>query len=298
MAVAPTVVPALNMIRPAVKAGARALGPTAVSMGEGYLQRQGLMPGVVPETPGTPLSNMVLDLNKPLSEQSFGVQNALMGKAEYRGGHTAPLKNSGAPLHDLTGGGTVYPDDVYSNTAARYYGAGDPQSDSVLFSKLQSLRNKPDEMVDVWRAVPSEVFKQNSGKQPAFQHGDWVTISRKYAVEHGEGALNGDYKLMRAKFPAKALFTNGDSPYEAGLDLSVLGRNFNDPKMTGSDVVKSFNDPEKAANALSRQGITGIKREPGGITLSTGMQDNNQPVQQAMNEFEQSLINFMATPAK
>ena len=43
------VVPALNLIRPAVKAGARALGPTAVSMGEGYLQRQGLMPGVVPE---------------------------------------------------------------------------------------------------------------------------------------------------------------------------------------------------------------------------------------------------------
>lgn len=41
------VVPALNLIRPAVKAGARALGPTAVSMGEGYLQRQGLMPGVV-----------------------------------------------------------------------------------------------------------------------------------------------------------------------------------------------------------------------------------------------------------
>ena len=31
----------------AVAAGARALGPTAVRMGEGYLQRQGLMPGVV-----------------------------------------------------------------------------------------------------------------------------------------------------------------------------------------------------------------------------------------------------------
>jgi len=31
----------------AVAAGARALGPTAVRMGEGYLQRQGLMPSVV-----------------------------------------------------------------------------------------------------------------------------------------------------------------------------------------------------------------------------------------------------------
>jgi len=38
------VVPALNLMKPAVAAGARALGPTAVRMGEGYLQRQGLMP--------------------------------------------------------------------------------------------------------------------------------------------------------------------------------------------------------------------------------------------------------------
>jgi len=46
----------------AVAAGARALGPTAVGMGERYLKRQGLMPGVVPEAPGapaTPLSSMV-----------------------------------------------------------------------------------------------------------------------------------------------------------------------------------------------------------------------------------------------
>jgi hypothetical protein len=43
MAVAPMVRPASR----AAGAGARALGPTAVGMGERYLQRQGLMPGVV-----------------------------------------------------------------------------------------------------------------------------------------------------------------------------------------------------------------------------------------------------------
>ena len=37
------VAPLAPMLAPAVKAGARALGPTAVRMGEGYLQRQGLM---------------------------------------------------------------------------------------------------------------------------------------------------------------------------------------------------------------------------------------------------------------
>ena len=69
MAVAPTVVPALNMIRPAVKAGARALGPTAVSMGEGYLQRQGLMPNIVPSEPvgmlGSPMGELTVTGRRP-----------------------------------------------------------------------------------------------------------------------------------------------------------------------------------------------------------------------------------------
>ena len=58
----------------AVAAGARALGPTAVRMGEGYLQRQGLMPTVVPEapvTPATPLSSMVEKPQAPVSPIGF-----------------------------------------------------------------------------------------------------------------------------------------------------------------------------------------------------------------------------------
>ena len=54
----------VSMVGPTAKAikglaglGARALGPTAVRMGEGYLQRQGLMPGVVPEGAGAKASN-------------------------------------------------------------------------------------------------------------------------------------------------------------------------------------------------------------------------------------------------
>jgi hypothetical protein len=43
--VAPMVGPAAR----AVGAGAKELGPTAVNMGEGYLQRQGLMPSIVPK---------------------------------------------------------------------------------------------------------------------------------------------------------------------------------------------------------------------------------------------------------
>jgi hypothetical protein len=141
--------------------------------------------------------------------------------AEYGGDHRPPMSGSGAPLHDLTGGGTVYPDDVYSHNAARYYGHGNPEDDAALFRKIHALKGKPDEMVDIFRAVPKEAFV--NGQQPPFNHGDWVTISRKYAVEHGESTLNGDYKIMRARVPAKSLFTNGDSPYEFGLDRIAGG---------------------------------------------------------------------------
>ena len=44
---------------------------------------------------------------------------------EYGGEHRPPGPDSGAPLHDLTGGGNVYPDDVYGANGLRYYGTGE-----------------------------------------------------------------------------------------------------------------------------------------------------------------------------
>jgi len=38
---------------------------------------------------------------------------------DYRGSHRAPMKDNGAPLHELT---KIYPDDIYSSRAAQYYG--------------------------------------------------------------------------------------------------------------------------------------------------------------------------------
>lgn len=46
--------------------------------------------------------------------------------------------------------------------------------------------------------------------------GDWVTIYRPYAKEHGEGALNGEYKILTKTVTAKELFTDGNSLYEWG----------------------------------------------------------------------------------
>ncbi len=46
--------------------------------------------------------------------------------AEYAGSHRPPGPGYGAPLHDLTGAGTIYPDDVYSANGPRYYGTANP----------------------------------------------------------------------------------------------------------------------------------------------------------------------------
>jgi len=50
--------------------------------------------------------------------------------------------------------------------------------------------------------------------------GDWVTISRDYAKEHGESALNGAYKILTKTVKARDLYTDGNSFHEWGYDPS------------------------------------------------------------------------------
>lgn len=45
-------------------------------------------------------------------------------------------------------------------------------------------------------------------------NGDWVTICKGYAVEHGQSNLNGVYKILQKTVPARTLRTNGDSLLE------------------------------------------------------------------------------------
>ena len=129
----------------------------------------------------------------------------------YKGEHQAPTKDSGAPLWNLK---DIYPDDFYSYQGARFYGDGaDTGRDKMIVSQIQSMRNRPDKIVTIYRAVPKDVPTKE-----ALNVGDWVTLDRQYAKEHGEGALNGDYKIVKKTVKARDLFTNGDSIYEMGYD--------------------------------------------------------------------------------
>jgi hypothetical protein len=62
----------------------------------------------------------------------------------------------------------------------------------------------------------AEKEKLNPPAEIGINAGDWVTTNRQYAKDHGESALNGNYKILTKKARAKELFTAGDSHHEWG----------------------------------------------------------------------------------
>ena len=133
---------------------------------------------------------------------------------DYSGEHKAPQRNYGASLDNLKG---VYPDDVYGPNAARYYGhsSGDA-TDKAAARIIQATKGKPDAPVKVFRAIPKGI--QSNEINP----GDWITTMKSYAVQHGEGALGGDYKILEKTVNAGDLYTNGDSIFEFGYDPKFM----------------------------------------------------------------------------
>lgn len=130
---------------------------------------------------------------------------------DYRIEHRAPTRDSGAPAHDVTGGGNFYPDDVYGPRGAAFYGTGS-EYDKQAFRIINSLRGKPDEMVAIFRAVPNDAPSE-------FNPGDWVAITRGYAKDHGESVHGrGNYIILSKTVKASEIFTNGDSIQEWGYD--------------------------------------------------------------------------------
>ena len=137
---------------------------------------------------------------------------------EYRGEHTAPSSEN-APAYDLTMN-EVYPKDVYDMPS--WY----EQGESLLeLRKILSLKDKPDYPVWIYRAIPKTVYENLMKKAKSenssllkmvFKDGEWVTTNKKYAIDHGTGTLNNEYKVVALRTKAKNIFTNGDSIMEWG----------------------------------------------------------------------------------
>jgi hypothetical protein len=128
----------------------------------------------------------------------------------YRMTHTAPNREFGATLDDLTGGGQMYPADVYSPKGYQYYGAG-MSYDKKAFDIANKFKGKPDAMVEIYRAVPKGVSDE-------INPGDWVTLTKEYAIDHGDANLQDGYKIIKKKVKASDIYTNADSIHEWGYD--------------------------------------------------------------------------------
>lgn len=125
---------------------------------------------------------------------------------EYRGQHESPGPDD-APLHDLTQNG-IYPDDIYGPNGLRYYATTDEER--AALSQALQFRGRPNAQVRIYRAVPTSAGKVK------IEPGDWVTISRRYAKEHGQDNLGGDFRIISKTVNARSLFTDGNSPEEWG----------------------------------------------------------------------------------
>jgi hypothetical protein len=210
--------------------------------------------------------------------------NATNSDVDYRGQHTAPNKDGGSPLHDLS---DTYPADIYSSKAVQYYGHSGDHRDGEAIRVIQSMKGKPNAPVKIYRAVPklrdspavkeakaslaskqrlvgssphllNDPFFQNQIKEleaqiPAeasisINQGDWVTTVRSYAKGHGESALNGEYKIIAKTVKARDIFTNGDSIFEFGYDPQDSTRNMPErmmPEASGeSSGQNTQNEPE------------------------------------------------------
>jgi hypothetical protein len=156
------------------------------------------------EMRGQPMTQEQALADQELQQRLIDQMN-VAGTTSYKGSHTAPnAKTYGATLDDLT---KIMPSDVYSHMGKQLYGIGDRLIDSEWRIAALKSRNKPDAVIDVFRAVPKGVKEINSG--------DWVTTSPAYAKWHGENVLNGDYEIVKKQVPAKKLSTEG-YPYEFG----------------------------------------------------------------------------------
>lgn len=188
---------------------------------------------------------------------------------DYGMEHRPPMRDSGAPGYDLTGGGSVYPDDVYQQ-GARYYGTGDDAMDYESFRLAQYMKGRPEREITIYRAVPYEPTNSEKlasleaqkakymarrivpaewgggrneiGDEQGFydwvtkeietlkntpdtvapkrkiNSGDWVSINKQYAKQHGEREFGKNYKVITKKVKAKDIYTNGDSIHEWGYD--------------------------------------------------------------------------------
>ena len=77
--------------------------------------------------------------------------------------------------------------------------------------------NKQKHILDDINKQFDEIYSNKVNPLP-INDGDWVTIDRNYAKEHGYSNLNNKYKIVSKTVPARQLYTDGNDIFEWGYD--------------------------------------------------------------------------------
>lgn len=154
------------------------------------------------------------------------------GKPDYRMDHTAPGRDGYSQSIDNLSG--LYPDDFYSLNGPMYYGTGEEIMDRKAWHILNKVKGRPNALIEIYRAAP-----KGTGK--TITNGDWVTIVRDYAVEHGKANLDGNYQIVSKIVRARDVFTDANSILEQGYD-NGKSEVVNDKKKIKIDDLITYDD--------------------------------------------------------
>jgi len=180
--------------------------PTAIGVAMGA--KPALQAGrQVSNSLGAMQARMIANANAPRTLNTGYMGQRGAANFDYRDAHRAPKPQDNAAGYALN---NIYPDDIYSAKALQYYGTGDP-FDKKTFQIINSLRNNPDKMVTIYRAIPDDINADINA-------GDWVGITPEYAKMHGESRFDGKYKILKKQVKASEIHNNGDSIHEWGYN--------------------------------------------------------------------------------
>lgn len=125
---------------------------------------------------------------------------------DYTGSPRAP--RGGGRALPLTALGDVFGEEFYSHPEE--YGFG--ECDEETMEQLRRVRQDPQAMVRIYRALPPGLGQINRG--------DWVTLSKDYARQHAmrDDVAARDWPIVQAEVSARTVFTDGKDLDQYGYD--------------------------------------------------------------------------------
>ena len=162
-------------------------------------------------------------------------------EGDYRMSHQP--SDDGPRAFDLTedgGGDWSMPSDVYDNP--NLYTGADATVRKETMEQLERVRGNPDGLVTVYRYAPE-------GRE--FEVGNWVSLSRTYAQQHGESNPTPGGTVQSMQVPAREVRFAGDDLAEFGWHPEPVKPEPEKPDAPKPDVP----DPKKAVKADIKPGV-------------------------------------------